>query len=460
MPDSPATGAPKSGLLARAGAVSWPGERTFWILGHSQAEFEGVSDLVEALMERYPRVDLLLTAPEPATRDWLQRRYPAALVLPPPLPFTLAGGRYLLNLNVRGLMILGAPTRGDRAVLRAAGKRALPCVGVEIPSPGTAGTATAEAWGRLPERIDHFFAAAAATKSRLEAQGIEAQRITLLAAEDAARASAFIPVIAHLLMQDLKLIRSTQRPFRRAMEQLCLRAMGHPRLRRLLAGKMQRFDDLDRLRAALGNPQAILCLGNGPTSEDPAVAEERHDCLFRVNDLWLARGFLTKPDMVFTGSKGTLSLVKGAIFGLYTIKSEARLIVAPLLRPWVWGFRYATIERFGLFLSEPRWRDVRPTNGAVMLVTAVALQPARLVISGIDLFSHPAGSYPGDTTTPNAYTPGHNANSELAILLEALSHYKGELTILSPALREQWEAFRSGASREDGQPPKHSQDAG
>ncbi|WP_193371335.1 hypothetical protein [Pelagibius marinus] len=461
MPGRPATRVPKGGLLTRAGRATWPGERTFWILGHSQAEFEGVTDLVEALMERYPRVDMLFTAPEPATRDWLQRRFPAAMILPPPLPFTLAGGRYLLNLNVRGLMILGAPTRGDRAVLRAAGKRALPCVGVEVPDPaGVAGAiATAEAWGKLPERIDHFFAAAPATTSRLEALGIDVQRITLLPAEGTARDSSFIPVLAHLLMQDLKLIRSKQRPFRRAMERLCLRAIGHPRLRRLLADKARRFDDIEALREALGNPGTILCLGNGPTSEDPAVAEVRHDCLFRVNDLWLTRGFLTEPDMVFTGSKGTLALVKGAIFGLYSIKSEARLVVAPLLRPWIWGFRYATIERFRLFLSEPRWQDVRPTNGAVMLVTAAALQPARLVVSGIDLFSHPAGSYPGDTTTPNAYTPGHNPESELEILLEALSRYRGELTILSPALREQWEAFKSGAPRGDGQPPQQSQDA-
>src|SRR3546814_21135062 len=75
-----------------------------------------------------------------------------------------------------------------------------------------------------------------------------------------------------------------------------------------------------------------------------------------------------------------------------------------------------------------------------MLATAAALQPERLVISGVDLFSHPAGIYPGDTTTPNAYTPGHNADSELAVLLEALSLSKGELVILSAALRERWEA--------------------
>src|SRR3546814_1007692 len=133
--------------------------------------------------------------------------------------------------------------------------------------------------------------------------------------------------------------------------------------------------------------------------------------------------------MVFAGSKEALVSGGGAIFGIQTGRSEARLLVAPLLRPRCWGFRYATIERFGLFLPEPRWQDVRPTNGAIMLATAAALQPERLVISGVDLFSHPAGIYPGDTTTPNAYTTGHHADSELAVLLEAISLYQGELAI-------------------------------
>ena len=84
--------------------------------------------------------------------------------------------------------------------------------------------------------------------------------------------------------------------------------------------------------------------------------------------------------------------------------------IAHLLHAGLRRVRYATIERFGLFISQPQWQDVRPTNGAVMLATAVALQPSRLVISGVDLFNHPAGSYPGDSTTPNAYSQGHEAS--------------------------------------------------
>src|SRR3546814_18647479 len=79
-----------------------------------------------------------------------------------------------------------------------------------------------------------------------------------------------------------------------------------------------------------------------------------------------------------------------------------------------------------------------------MLATAVALQPRHLVVAGVDLFNHPAGAYPGDAVTPNAYTAAHEPGTELALLLEALSLYEGDLTILSPALRERWKEFQSG----------------
>src|SRR3546814_8227712 len=79
-------------------------------------------------------------------------------------------------------------------------------------------------------------------------------------------------------------------------------------------------------------------------------------------------------------SSSTLSAVRDASFGVETIRSEARLLVSRLLPPRLGRLRYAAIERLGLFLYEPRLRDVRPTNGAIMLATAVALQPRHLVV--------------------------------------------------------------------------------
>jgi hypothetical protein len=74
-----------------------------------------------------------------------------------------------------------------------------------------------------------------------------------------------------------------------------------------------------------------------------------------------------------------------------------------------------------------------------MLATAVALRPKRLIVAGIDLFQHPQGSYPGDSRTPNAYSPGHSRDKELAFILQLLGRYRGELVILSEVLRAEWE---------------------
>ena len=426
-------------LLSRLGQNKTGSPRIFWLIGHSREDFESASDLIEALMARHPRVDFLLTSLQSATRAWLRKRFPEAIVLQPPLPFGFICSRHLINFNVRGLAILGQVTAGDRAALRAANRRALPAVVVEsgLRSP------TASTLGVVPEHLEHHFVASQEARACLLEAGVSGERVSELPSTGEARSRHFANVVSDLLMQDLKLIRSKQRPIRRRLERLALYCMDHPRLRRLLSVKAERFDTIEALNDALGHPETILCLGNGPTSEGPEVAQVQYDSLFRVNFLWLKRGFLAKPDMVFTGAKETLVRVRGAIFGLQSIRAEARLLVTRILNPSLGRRRYVTIERFGLFFSDSHLHDVRPTNGAAMLAVAVALQPARLVISGIDLFSHPDGTYPGDTTTPNAYTPGHDADSELALLLGALSHYKGELTILSPALRESWEAHKS-----------------
>ncbi|MEQ9607611.1 MAG: hypothetical protein RLN99_08095 [Kiloniellaceae bacterium] len=441
MSEQPHSGACE-GFCVRCGKVRNPGERAFWFIGRKREDFEAVRDLVGALMDRYPRLNIVFTIPDLATRQWLREAFPRVLVLPPPLPFAIIANRYLMNLNVRCLMIHGDLAAADRPVLRAANRRAIPAAIGQAAGPQA--TPAVRALGAVPERLDHHFVTAAGSADSLAAAGIARDRITLLAGTPAERNAAAITVLARLLMQDLKLNRSSQRPIRRRLEALALWSMEQPRLRRLLAGRIERFDDIRALGRALGDPQTILCLGNGPSSEDSAVAAVDYDCLFRVNHSWLPRGFLTEPDMVFTGSKATLALVKGAIFGLQSIKSEARLLATRLLHPRFGLVRYATIERFALYLTEPRWQGVRPTNGAAMLAVAVALQPARLVIAGIDLFSHPAGTYPGDTATPNAYSPGHEAESELALLMAALSLYQGELVILSPALQERWDEHRSG----------------
>ncbi|WP_299399139.1 hypothetical protein [Pelagibius sp.] len=452
-------GSTAEGFLVRCGKVRFSGERTIWFHGADRNAFEAVEAAVRTLADRFPRLDFLFTAADPGVRGWLAARFPWAIVLPPPLPLALCASRYLINLNVRAVVLLGSADRLDRFVLRAALRRAAPVVLADLGAGGGAERASSRTLKADDlDGVQHCLVASQAAEASLLESGLSAERVTLPGAEPEARREAFLGVVTPLLGQDLKLMRSAQRPLRRRLEQAALRGMENPRFRAWLAAKVERLDTLDRLRERLGNPETILCLGNGPSSEAPEVGQVRFDSLFRVNHVWHTRGFLTAPDMVFTGAKATLAAIRAPIFGLQSIKSEGRLLVTRFLRPGRGRTSYATIERFDLYLSEPRWQGIRPTNGAAMLATAVALKPARLVISGIDLFSHPDGTYPGDSKTPNAYSPGHDADSELALLLEALDLYEGELVILSPALKARWEehcAARLDAEEAlaDGKPP-------
>jgi hypothetical protein len=104
--------------------------------------------------------------------------------------------------------------------------------------------------------------------------------------------------------------------------------------------------------------------------------------------------------------------------------------------------RFVTLERIGI-LGDLDWDGVRPTNGATMLATAVALQPARLVIAGIDLFEDPAGAYPDDNKTPNDYVVVHERTIEIEFILKTLRSYRGELVILSKPLAEKWAATQA-----------------
>ena len=65
---------------------------------------------------------------------------------------------------------------------------------------------------------------------------------------------------------------------------------------RVLAGSA--IVQLDELRLRLGTPRHILCLGNGPSSEDARLKGCPFDCLFRVNWIWRDRGLYLNPNLV------------------------------------------------------------------------------------------------------------------------------------------------------------------
>lgn len=212
-----------------------------------------------------------------------------------------------------------------------------------------------------------------------------------------------------------------------------------PVLGQILSAKFRQIASIDDLRTKLGQPQTILCLGNGPSSEAAALDGISYDRLFRVNESWKARGRYTDPDLVFTSLNAVKVLRPRLGFILKTVEDETAMLSALAFAPRV--IRYGVAERLGLY-DQGHFGAYSPTNGAVMLAAAVALQPAHLIVAGIDLYAHPEGAYPQDGATVNDYSVGHDRQLESDFLLETLAGFKGELTILSPALAAAFERFR------------------
>ena len=69
-----------------------------------------------------------------------------------------------------------------------------------------------------------------------------------------------------------------------------------------------------------------------------------------------------------------------------------------------------------------------------MVAVAAALQPERITIAGIDLYSHDQGRYPGDKEAIDGYSRNHSRTTDLEFIRSALSSYRGKLEILSEGL--------------------------
>jgi hypothetical protein len=150
-----------------------------------------------------------------------------------------------------------------------------------------------------------------------------------------------------------------------------------------------------------------------------------------VNWIWRDRKFLAEPDLVFTGDPDVPPPESRAIVGFPT-SAEAQRILPNYQAPVEW-FAVPNLLRD----HQANQGDLIPTNGALMIAVAVALAPRRLVISGIDLYLHPQGKYPGVAGDPNAYDAMHSRETDVSFMREALSRYRGELAILSAALRRE-----------------------
>ena len=371
------------GLVARRGTRSI----TFWV--ESASMLEPAVALAHAITRFYPRIDVVFVQPSTLDRG---HGFPAY-----PVPLRVGVALLFKQLRTHTLILCGK----DEARL--------------------------EEIGRVAARRGSY-------RVLLRARGIQAASRDMDAILDVDQ--------THAEEGAEQLARCIESSRRRRMEQLgrqplsvrILRAGREGPMRSLLALKFPEYTRIEDLRATLGSPGTILCLGNGPSSRHPGVEALTCDRLFRVNHSWKSRGgpFLA-PDLVFTGQRDTVDVLRptfGFVFG--KILSEEK-VLSRLLTSWR-RVSYGTVERLGLHA----WTsdgNAAPTNGALMVAVACALRPHRLVIAGIDLFSDPAGAYPGDATTENKYAVGHEASFELDFMVAALRGHAGELVVFGRALR-------------------------
>jgi hypothetical protein len=405
---------------------------SFCVYGADEALFHLFSATIAAIRDRHPRFRVALMAPDAKARMRLASRHPDATVIAPPAALDRLRATWAKRLMLKCFVVLGDLDEIDPRSLNALRRRAIPVVVI-------AGSCRFVRDGALWNQAtaDHYLLGKTAVGDP-RGTGIDPARVTVIegigpdAIQDSAVAR-IVDALSPFLARYAALERSRRPHPLRQLEATLLRLLPSTRIRRL--------DTLAALRDALGAPQCIVCLGNGPSSEDRALLAFRYDALFRVKHRWLDRGFLAEPDMVFTGSMKTLRRVRHTIFGFSSVATEAMLLHKWLPRSLFRSLTFFTPERAGTLPRYPSDTHV-PTNGAIMLATAVALAPKSLIVAGIDLFSDPRGAYPDNDPTVNAYAAAHDARAELAFILQILDAYRGELLILGNVLQEQWTAHR------------------
>jgi hypothetical protein len=416
----------RDGFAVRAGLID-KAERAMWVQGDGFAAFERVAPFIDEITRRYPRMRVVLSCNDAGTRGKLAAAFPEALVVPPPLPLAASALSALLRTGARLLVLLERP-RCTPSLRRALRRTGIPAIVLDADG-------TVDDNAALPE---HVLARSDAAAHAWRSAGLPPDRIRVLEGAgprlSVPATSEAVELAVPLLARDLKLVRHE----RSTWQQRWLAFLGSAPGRALLGRRTRRIASITELGRLLAEPRTILCLGNGPSSEDPRVLELEYDALFRVNHSWKDRGILTRPDVVFTGSKKTVRAIPDTVFVFQNREAEARLLTDQLLHPGQPRLHYSTTDRLTDLVDRYDWGPLRPTNGATMLAVALALEPQRLVIAGIDLFADPAGSYPGDPSTPNAYTPGHSRESELGFLLTCLERYDGELIIVGNVLEAAW----------------------
>ena len=388
----------QSWLLAVASAVA-----SVWFHGATPQEFEAAGTVVEGLVSGKPQLRPVLTSTSPATVAFLRQWFPegqAGL-----LPWGLTAGRYFRRVHPQLIVLLGGGRSFPRNAFLEAVRAQVPVAVIGQPAEG----------GGMETVAQHLV---------FDGSDHQPERILY----------SLLPLLPPLPDVDVSeaWLNGTMRD-RVVQSQLWSTASRWWSTRRI--------DDWDALRRRLGSPRVVLCLGNGPSSEDSRLSELAHDCLIRVNWRWRERELLTRPDMVFVGDAATVYKAPKCVFGFWNRSIESAMLLRHLVSRGPGRMEYVTLERISPLIGGRVW-PARPTNGALMIVAAAGLLPERLIIGGMDLFRHPQGAYPGEPLTRNQYARAHSVEVDLAIIDLALRHYPGELVILSDILRESLGQYR------------------
>jgi hypothetical protein len=417
-------------ILANILCLSKSRERGLLFVADRPDGFAAAADIVAAIHARDSRLHVLATSTFAATRDRATQVLADVTAIPFIFGNAVLAGFNLRRLNIRVVVFMGACEQSASPAFLAALQREAIAI-VSLAAPGETGSNPA-----LAE-------AAEIVSSVAPSRGTSGHTVADL-----------VDLLAAMMARDLK-VRRKGGPGTRFAAGLIEAAPRSRMAGAILDRRCHRLRNIDELAAHLSKPKTIMCLGNGPSSEDPALASMPHDALFRVNHSWKSRGFLAKPDIVFCGGKPTMRAIDDAAFGLQTESAAVALVSNRLFSPSLRRAVYFNANDMTDSLRDFDWGHLRPTNGASMLATAMALAPERLIVAGIDLFSDPAGSYPGDTATENAYSPGHSRDRELAFLLALLDLYRGDLAIVGAVLNEEWR--RHNAAKSGGNAPPPSQ---
>jgi hypothetical protein len=370
--------------MRRSGVYLNRARRSVWVHGRDAEDFEAVSSMLKWLRTAISAERLLLTSDRAQTCLWLRARYPNDNTLPPPPDFAPLIARFFQQLRPALIILLRDRSGTGSRFLEYARRAGIPIVVVDFLI-ARDGTVARELIERAIETIPH----------------------------------------ARDPMPD--------RTAPRRMDALSRTALG----RIVVANRSaRRLSGWEALRERLGCPETILCLGNGPSCEDPRLEKLSYDALFRVNWRWLERGILTNPDMVFVGDLATTARLSSCVFGFRTIAWESEMLLRHLLfHLGLKKLEYFTYERVSRELSDERWPR-HPTNGVVMVATALGIRPKQIIVAGMDLYEDPRGRYPGDRIGDNNYPQMHSREVEVDALRAVLANFSGETYILSEPLRQ------------------------